>query len=238
MKILCSVFCLSIFILACNNNVSDKVNPMAPEQAVVEETMNSGGYTYMLIAEQGEKKWIAASQMQINVGDAVYYEGGMTMTDFHSETLNRNFDKIEFVEKASTQPLEGVKSEEGDLLKQHHASKLATSKKAIEIEPLSDGISIGDLYSKKADLKGKKVKIKGQVTKFNEAIMNTNWVHIQDGSDFEGKFDVTITTDATAAVGDVIIVEGKVSLEKDLGHGYFYEILIEDAEIEKVTSKE
>ena len=31
-------------------------------------------------------------------------------------------------------------------------------------------------------------------------------------------------------VGDVVTVEGKVTLDKDFGHGYFYEIIIEEAD--------
>ena len=79
--------------------------------------------------------------------------------------------------------------------------------------------------------KGKKVKIRGEVVKYSEAIMNTNWVHIQDGTSFNDKYDLTITTKMAANVQDIVTFEGVVVLNKDFGYGYFYEVLIENAAI-------
>jgi hypothetical protein len=75
------------------------------------------------------------------------------------------------------------------------------------------------------------VKIRGAVTKFNPDIMQTNWIHIQDGSDFDGKYDLTITSDQLVETGLIITVEGKITLDKDFGYGYFYEVLMEEAKI-------
>ncbi|MEI7897164.1 MAG: hypothetical protein WCJ26_09020 [bacterium] len=61
--------------------------------------------------------------------------------------------------------------------------------------------------------------------------MKKNWIHIQDGTEFSGKFDLTVTTDAEAAVGQTITLEGKITLNKDFGYGYAYEVLMEDATI-------
>ena len=64
--------------------------------------------------------------------------------------------------------------------------------------------------------------------------MSKNWIHLQDGTDFEGKFDLTITTSSTdVKVDDVVTLEGIVSINKDFGYGYFYEVLLEDAKILK-----
>ena len=58
--------------------------------------------------------------------------------------------------------------------------------------------------------------------------MGKNWVHIQDGTEFEGGFDLTITKDKQASVGETITFEGKIVLDKDFGYGYFYNVLMED----------
>jgi hypothetical protein len=58
--------------------------------------------------------------------------------------------------------------------------------------------------------------------------MGKNWIHIQDGTDFNGGFDLTITSDSQHAVGDTVIFEGKISLKKDFGYGYVYEVIMED----------
>jgi len=73
--------------------------------------------------------------------------------------------------------------------------------------------------------------VQGSVVKLNNMIMNRNWVHIQDASIKNEKTDLTVTTDENVAMGDIVAFEGKISLNKDFGAGYKYEIIMEDAHI-------
>ncbi len=98
---------------------------------------------------------------------------------------------------------------------------------------ITETISIAELYANKTVYQGKTVRLHGKVVKYNPNIMGKNWVHIQDGTEHEGKNDLTATTGMTTKVGDEITIEGTVVLNKDLGAGYFYEILLEDATIVK-----
>jgi hypothetical protein len=75
------------------------------------------------------------------------------------------------------------------------------------------------------------VKITGRVTKYNPSIMGKNWVHLQDGSEFEGGYDLTVTTDTVVEVGETVTFEGKIALDKDFGYGYFYSVLLEEGKI-------
>jgi len=61
--------------------------------------------------------------------------------------------------------------------------------------------------------------------------MDKNWIHLQDGTEHDGKFDLTVTSDITADTGEVYTFEGTIALDKDFGFGYFYEIIMEDAVI-------
>jgi len=61
--------------------------------------------------------------------------------------------------------------------------------------------------------------------------MNKNWVHIQDGSSYDGLFDLTITTLDRANVGEVAVFEGVITLNKDFGAGYKYDVIMEDAKL-------
>ena len=101
----------------------------------------------------------------------------------------------------------------------------------VSVKPAEGGITIAELFARKDSYAGKTVKIRGQVTKYNAAIMKKNWVHIQDGSEYSGKFDLTATTDMEVAVGDIITLEGTVALNKDFGYGYSYDVLLEDSKI-------
>ena len=72
--------------------------------------------------------------------------------------------------------------------------------------------------------------MRGQVTKYNAKIMGKNWLHIKDSSTAK---DLTVTTKAKAAIGDVVVIEGKLELNKDYGYGYVYPVILEDASIIK-----
>ena len=57
--------------------------------------------------------------------------------------------------------------------------------------------------------------------------MNRNWLHIQDGSE-EG-LDLTVTTEENIALGAIVSLEGVITLDKDFGAGYRYDIIMEKA---------
>jgi len=107
-------------------------------------------------------------------------------------------------------------------------SPVIVKKMDIKLEPCDGCTSISSLLSNKQSFSGKVIRVKGQVTKFNPEIMGKNWVHIQDGSEFQGGFDLTITTDKKVSLGDTVTFEGKIVLDKDFGYGYFYNILMEE----------
>ena len=88
---------------------------------------------------------------------------------------------------------------------------------------------MAEIYAGKKNLAGKTVILRGKVVKFNADIMGKNWVHVQDGTGTEDSHDLTVTTLGTAKVGDRVLVEGLVSLDKDFGYGYKYPVLIDNA---------
>ena len=71
----------------------------------------------------------------------------------------------------------------------------------------------------------------GKVVKYNAMIMGKNWIHLQDGTGEPGSNDLTVTTQGTAFVGDTVLVRGNIGLDRDMGAGYRYDVLIEDATI-------
>ena len=121
----------------------------------------------------------------------------------------------------------------GGMTGQHQPVQAVVTKADIKIEPCADCITISRLVAGKKSFSGKKIRVKGVVTKVNEAIMDKNWIHIQDGTEAEGVFDLTITSGQSVAVGDTVTFEGTISLEKDFGYGYFYNILMEEGELIK-----
>lgn len=189
------------------------------------ETMRSGGYTYARLAANGAEVWVAGPETTLAVGDQVSVTGGTLMRDFTSNTLERTFPEIYFVATLSTGSPGAAPA-----VNPHGAAPPAVA--AAKVEPAPGGTRVADVFANKASLSGKPVTVRGKVVKFNAGIMGRNWIHLQDGSGGAGTNDLTVTTDATAAVGDVVTVSGVVATDRDFGAGYTYAVLVEGATVE------
>ena len=231
MKAIYLLIISTLFLFSCGGDQNQDLNEAdvqknEPHIAKVIDKISVKGYTYLQVTENKNDYWIAVPAMDIENGETVYFSKFMVMEDFRSDNIDRSFDKILFVEDARKSP---TPSE----MKNIHSGASSVEKQQINIEPLKDGMSIQQIYSDKASLKGKVVKVKGQVVKFNKQIMKRNWIHIQDGTGTENDFDLVITSDSEVKVGDVIIAEGELAVDKDFGAGYFFPVIIENAQLEK-----
>ncbi len=68
----------------------------AGHKGKVINTMDSGGYTYVEVEENGQKLWVAVMQTKVKQGDIVEFPDSPPMINFQSKTLKRTFDKIIF----------------------------------------------------------------------------------------------------------------------------------------------
>lgn len=62
----------------------------------VVETIDSGGYTYALVNNDGAMTWVALPKSRIAVGDEIACQPGMVMNNFSSPSLNKTFKQIVF----------------------------------------------------------------------------------------------------------------------------------------------
>lgn len=236
---------IAILLIACQSNSISKQTIETPpdiHKVIVEEVLQTTNYTYLRVKEGEDEQWLAVTKMQATAGEVYYYKAGLLMTEFVSKELNRTFSKIIFLDQISKTP-DIVRKEVPNTAPQSvpdpHSSmpvsdrKTPPEKKEIKIEPAKDGVTIAELFKNKQSFSGKRVKIKGLVTKFNLEIMNKNWIHIQDGTENDGKFDLTITSTIKVKVGDILTFEGVIALNRDFGYGYFYEVLMEEGQLVK-----
>jgi len=105
------------------------------------------------------------------------------------------------------------------------------------IQPAEGGLTVRDIFAKRTDLSGKSVTVRGKVVKAMQGVMGTNWYHIEDGTGDAGTNDLAVTSDGLAKIGDVVLVSGTLTANKDLGMGYHYDAIIEKAKV-KVESSE
>lgn len=200
--------------------------PAGTHGVSVTEVIQTSGYTYLQVEENNNKFWIAVVKRAVKPGDSVYYSQAYEMKDFVSKELKRTFASVFFVQD----PSDRLAAPENTTPPGSAAVKGEIKRwSEISVDTPKGGITIADLYKNSANLNGKPVIVRGVVVKYNSQIMNKNWVHIQDGTDNEGKFDLTITTNDSLTVGSYATFKGIVILNKDFGSGYFYDVIIEEA---------
>lgn len=204
-------------------------------EGTVIETMNSAGYTYVNVDTGKEKIWAAAPETAVKKGDRVTIPDGMMMRNHHSKTLNRTFDAVYFVSAitvAGMKPPEGKSASDGtDMIHGRNSAATPSDINFSGIPKPEGGITVNEIYLQRDKLAGKEVLLRGKVVKFSRQIMGKNWMHVQDGTGDKGANDLTITTEATAKTGDTVLVKGILTINKDFGLGYKYDVIIEDAQV-------
>lgn len=220
------------------------------------ETMNSAGYTYMLVTSGGLQQWVAIPETSIAVGAEIRYHPGMTMTDFHSKTLDKTFASIIFsagLADAAAAPAAAAAKKSASfaaaLQEEQQAAPLVPDKNAMSpgssgaVVPMVEvsvpraegetGRTVGEIFAKAGELQGKTVRVRGKVVKVSRAIMGKNWVHLQDGTGnaMNNSHDLVFTGDADPAEGDIVVMEGVVAADKDFGAGYKYSAIVLDARL-------
>ncbi len=250
-SIIVKLICIALITLgACKSGSNPRqaeLLKLGIHTVVIKNVMHTSQYSYFNISEVGNPKvkeadtvWAACNFMEAKVGDTLYYKTASSIKDFPSKELHRTFKDLLLIDELS-KTSDFVKKEMAGVAGHGAMSTSDTAmpgkpqitKVDVKVDKAQGGITIGELYAKKENFNGKTVKIKGKVTKFSPDIMQKNWIHLQDGTVGNGKYDLTITTVETVKVGDIITIEGKIAINKDLGYGYFYEVLMEEAKIVK-----
>jgi hypothetical protein len=220
------------------------------------ETMNSGGYTYLLVESGTDRTWVAIPETSVKAGESVRYQPGMTMKDFHSKTLDRTFATLIFspglekntsgdnTAKAAPSPSGGNDTFTSAIAAEKSAETPPASTSGgsggavvpfaeISVDKASgpNGYTVDEIFKKSKELNGKTVRVRGKVMKINMNIMGRNWIHLQDGTGdpLTNTHDLVVTTAETPTEGATITAEGKMVADKDFCAGYAYAAIIEDA---------
>ena len=241
MKSISFLIVLILLATACGRNKpGSKPSPNMPENqeliniqnshiVTVAEVIQTGNYSYLKLKEGNQEYWAAVSRFDAKIGQMYYYNQSMEMNDFKSKELNRTFSTIRFIEELSEKPI-AVKSPKTLTTKGKQMVGRVTDISVVQAE---GGISISGLFSNKSNFANKKIRISGQVIKFTPDIMKKNWVHIQDGTEALGEYDLVVTTNDVVKAGDSVTFEGNIALDKDFGYGYKYDVILEEAKVVK-----
>ena len=233
-------------------------------KASITEFKDVTNYTYLNLKDSTGRIWAAIPKTSVKTGDEIELANIIVMKDFHSKILDKTFATILFavpsnesnahrtpshVEMpAKTMTMTGMPSGMMSGAMPHgNVPEAGTESGKSRAMPLDIRVikatgdhayTIEEIYAGKKALAKSPVKVRAKVVKFLPDIMGKNWIHIQDGTgSAEGRNnDITVATTETADVGDEIIVQGTLSIDKDLGAGHVFAALIEDVSVEKLKN--
>ena len=187
-------------------------------QAQALQVLHHQGETFALVREGSWEFWIKtptqAHDAPIKPGDLLLIGHGERHVKLRHEGLARTFEEVL------------------DVGQQIKVVTQAQSDRFIRVTPPPEGLSLEALYAQRQALAGEQVVVRGRVVKVNRGIFGAHWYHVQDGSGAKAPHDLTITSSDEAQLGQIITARGQLTIDHDLGFGYFYDAILLDAKID------
>ncbi|HWI13223.1 MAG TPA: nucleotide-binding protein [Burkholderiales bacterium] len=210
--------------------------PAAPAQVVkgqVLEVKDTDSYTYLRLKTKDGETWAAVGKAPVKKGTEVTIENPMVMTNFESKSLKQKFDRIVLGNLQGTGGAPAAAQGSSPHSGMASAADVGEIKVAKATGP--DARTVAEIVSKRTALKDKNVAVRGKVVKFTGGVLGKNWIHLRDGTGTaaDKTNDIIVSTKDDAKVGDVVVAKGVVRLDKDLGSGYTYSVMVEDAKLGK-----
>ncbi|MBI3375666.1 MAG: nucleotide-binding protein [Betaproteobacteria bacterium] len=203
--------------------------PAAPVKGEVLEVRDVETYTYLRLKTKDGETWAAVPKTAVKKGAEITIENALLMTNFESKSMKKTFDRIVFGSLADTGG--------ADMTAAHARLGKPVDVGDVKVPKASgpDARTVAEIVTGKDTLKDKTVLVRGKVVKFNSQILGRNWIHLRDGSGSasDNTHDVLVTTKDQAKIGDVVVAKGVVHTDKDLGSGYSYKVLIEEATLQR-----
>ena len=216
------------------SNQNANTNSMAEElhTVIVKEVLPTKKYVYIQVEEEGERFWIAVIKQEINIGETYYYRKSLLKTNFESKEHNKTFDKIYLV----TNLVKADHGNEKTMVNKNNTVDPGANPDQSNHKPTANNqqntidrkgsIKIAELIKNYKKYEGTTVQVSGKCVKINAGIMDRNWIHIKDGS--KDDYDLVITSETFVPEGTVITMKARVTLNKDFGAGYKYDLILEN----------
>lgn len=213
----------------------------------VAEVIQVQSYTYLRLSTPSGDQWAAVTRNEgVKEGQVVSLGSATEMANFTSKTLGRTFDRIWFGELLGAPamgggmaPPMGNPGGEPQGLPAGHPSiggappSSGAAGALAAVEQAGDALSlrVADVFSERAALAGKRVRVQGVAAKVT-AVQGAFYVHVKDGSGTAGKDDdLTVITSTEVKADQKVTLEGRVALDKDVGMGTPYPVVVEGATV-------
>lgn len=222
--------------VASSNSQVDFNKPFTDEihKVVVNEVLPAAKYVYLNVNEGDKQFWVATGKKEIKVGETYFYKGGLLKTNFESKEHNRIFETVYLVTNLVAER-HGNNTSNLDMsssnANQTKSASVNVSTNTDKVIQQKGSIKISELLKDLKKYEGKTIQLTGVCSKVNAGIMDRNWIHIKDGS--QDDYDLVITSDTFVPEGKTFTMKALVTLNKDFGAGYVYDLILENGVLVK-----
>ena len=203
-------------------------------KVVVNEVLPAAKYVYLNVNDGDKQFWVATGKKEIKVGETYYYKSGLLKTNYESKEHNRVFETVylvtNLVAKRHGNNANSINMDNTNSI-QTKPTNVDTSINTNKIVLQKGSIKIAELLKDPKKYEGKTIQLTGVCAKVNAEIMDRNWIHIKDGS--QDDYDLVITSDTFVPEGKTFTMKAVVTLNKDFGAGYVYDLILENGVLVK-----
>jgi hypothetical protein len=208
--------CLVLCLAGCREGAGTEPPPggWANTAPTVVERAVDRDRVQLLKVRQGElTTWVKVPQVDAEPGDYVLLGQGQARTDVEIPELRRRVPQLVEIDHVRVVDLEAAR-------------------RAVAASAPEDAVSIGRTYAELNERADEEIVVFGTVAKATGAI-GWNWVHLRDGTGdpSAGTHDLTVQTKARVGEGQRVAFRGVLRKDVDLGFGYHYDALVEEAEL-------
>ena len=197
-------------------------------------------YTIIQIKQDEKELWLAATAFDAAVGDKIEYMGGVPMGDFYVKALDRTFDEILFlsnIRKAVDEQKEPPPEEtaqpavmpDDDYHRNITTGQPVAAPAPGEVIKAAAELTIAEVFARRSELADQVVSVRGKVLKLTKNILGRTWVTLADGSGTAPDDKLLATTLQEVRIGETLSVTGTVKTNINLGAGYQYKAILEEA---------
>jgi hypothetical protein len=207
------------------------------------EKLDTPDGSYLRIGADGGEVWARAPATDLAEGASVSIVRAQEMRNWESAGLQRVFDRLYIgsiesigtpgqaapqggAPDAARRPPGGAPAEMPQGMAQA-ARQMTGGQMAggAAVAPMpkargADGRTVAEILANGPSLKGRTVSVRAQVVKVTSGLKVPNvtggtWIHVQDGTGDhrQGTHDLTVATDEDVKVGDVLVLQGKVTMD-------------------------
>lgn len=184
---------------------------------VVEQVVDREASQLLSVRQGPWQTWIEVPAVGAKVGDYVLLGRGSARRDVTIAEIGQTVSEV--VDIANVQVVDE-----------------ATARQTLAASAPKDAVAVQTVYAELEQRADQPIVVYGTVVKATSAV-GSIWVHIQDGTGDEtaGTHDLTIQTQQSVARGQRVAFRGVLHKNVDLGFGYHYDALVQEAVLVEPT---